>query len=182
MKPLRRLLDRCACEAARFAGSGRSATGVPCRVSRGGDGQTARRRRAGSSQAGFTLVELLVVMVILVLLAGLVAPRVISYLGSSRTKAAQIQIENIKTSLELFYLDVGRYPTTAEGLEGLVAQPAGLSSWSGPYLNKPQVPKTPWGHDYNYRAPGQHGAFDIYSLGRDNQEGGSGEDADITSW
>ncbi|MCH9807965.1 MAG: type II secretion system major pseudopilin GspG [Alphaproteobacteria bacterium] len=147
----------------------------------GSGAQTARGRRA-SPEAGFTLVELLVVMVILVLLAGLVAPRVINYLGSSRSKAAQVQIESLKTSLELFYLDVGRYPSTAEGLDGLVAKPSGVSRWSGPYLNKPQVPKTPWGHDYNYRSPGQHGAFDLYSLGRDNQEGGSGEDADITSW
>lgn len=141
------------------------------------DGTVARRR-----QAGFTLVELLVVMVILVLLASLVAPRVIGYLGSSRTKTAKVQIESLSTSLELFKLDTGRYPDAREGLDALVARPANVKNWNGPYLKKNKVPPDPWGQPYHYRYPGQRGTFDIYSLGADNREGGEGEDQDVASW
>lgn len=137
-----------------------------------------RRRR----QAGFTLVELLVVMVILVLLASLVAPRVIGYLGSSRTKTAKVQIESLSTSLELYKLDTGRYPDQREGLKALVVRPANAKNWNGPYLKKDKVPPDPWGQPYHYRHPGQRGAFDIFSLGADNQEGGDGEDQDVASW
>lgn len=133
-------------------------------------------------EAGFTLIELLVVLVILVLLASLVAPRVIGYLGSSRTKAAKVQIESLSTSLELFKLDTGRYPNAHEGLTALVERPANIKNWNGPYLKKYKVPPDPWGQPYHYRYPGQRGAFDIFSLGADNQEGGDGEDQDVTSW
>jgi general secretion pathway protein G len=144
------------------------------------------RRRVGCKtrvhEAGFTLVELLVVMVILVLLASLVAPRVIGYLGSSRTKSAKVQIESLSTSLELFKLDTGRYPNDREGLDALVQRPNDAKNWSGPYLKKDKVPLDPWGKPYHYRFPGQRGPFDIYSLGADNREGGEGEDQDVTSW
>jgi general secretion pathway protein G len=141
---------------------------------------SARRRADG--QAGFTLVELLVVLVILVLLASLVAPRVVGYLGSSRTKTAKVQVQSLTTALELYKVDTGRYPTTTEGLKALVEAPSGVSSWNGPYLNKKELPIDPWGRPYAYRSPGQHGPFDISSLGADNQPGGTGENEDITSW
>lgn len=141
-----------------------------------------RRPPVRAAQAGFTLVELLVVMVILVLLASLVGPRVIGYLGSSRTKTAKVQIESLATTLDLFKLDTGRYPSVSEGLKVLVERPANVTAWNGPYLQKGAVPKDPWGQSYHYRIPGQHGAFDLYSLGADNQQGGDGENRDVTSW
>ena len=140
-----------------------------------GPDKADRQRR----QAGFTLVELLVVMVILVLLASLIGPRVIGYLGSSRTKTAQLQIESFRSSLELFHLDVGRYPNANEGLGALVERPPGLAGWNGPYLTKSTLPPDPWGRAYIYKAPGKSGPFDIYSLGRDGKQGGSDEDADV---
>lgn len=141
-------------------------------------GRTAARRQ---SQAGFTLVELLVVLVILVLLASLVGPRVIGYLGSSRTKAAKVQIEGLASALELYKLDTGRYPSSSEGLRALVQAPSGGGAWNGPYLTKREVPNDPWGRPYNYRTPGQNGPFDIFSLGADNQQGGTGENEDISN-
>jgi general secretion pathway protein G len=147
-----------------------------------------RRIRAGAAgrhaggEAGFTLVELLVVLVIMVLLASLVAPRVIGYLGTSRTKAAKVQIQSLTTALELYKIDVGRYPTTSEGLKALTEAPPGAGSWNGPYLTKKDVPSDPWGRPFTYRSPGEHGAFDIVSLGADNQPGGTGENEDIVSW
>ena len=131
------------------------------------------------AEAGFTLVELLVVMVILVLLASFIAPRVVGYLGSSRSKSASVQIEGLSTSLELYFLDTGGYPSTADGLEALVTAPARSQMWNGPYLNKAAVPLDPWGKPYRYEAPGRNGRFDLYSLGRDDKEGGTGEDADL---
>ncbi len=132
---------------------------------------------------GFTLIELLGVLVILGLLAGLVGPQVMKYLGGANTKTAKLQIEDFSTALDAFRLDMGRYPNTAEGLNALIAAPGGASRWNGPYLRKNIIPKDPWGHDYQYRAPGQHGgAFDLYSLGADNAEGGDGENQDVVSW
>ena len=131
---------------------------------------------------GFTLVELLVVLAILGLLAGLVGPQVMKFLGSSKTKTAKLQIENLSATIDAYSIDVGRFPTTSEGLEALVQQPSGVRNWNGPYLRKSQVPKDPWGNDYQYRSPGEHGAFDIWALGADNQEGGDGENQDIASW
>ncbi|MBY0562351.1 type II secretion system major pseudopilin GspG [Hyphomicrobium sp.] len=142
------------------------------------DGRNTRDR---SHEAGFTLIELLVVMVILVLLASLVAPRVIGYLGSSRTKTAKVQIASLSTSLELFKLDTGRYPDAREGLSALVQRPSGVNAWNGPYLKIDRVPLDPWGQPYIYRFPGQHGAFDIISLGADKREGGAGEDQDVST-
>lgn len=143
---------------------------------RDGEGPTRRGER------GFTLVELLVVMVILVLLASLVAPRVVGYLGSSRTKSAKVQIESLVTSLELYKLDTGRYPDDREGLEALVRAPSNIKNWNGPYLKKDKVPLDPWGQPYHYRYPGKRGPFDIFSLGADNRDGGEGEDQDVASW
>ena len=142
--------------------------------------KTNAKRR--NQEAGFTLVELLVVMVILVLLASLVAPRVIGYLGSSKAKTAKVQIESLTTSLELFKLDTGRYPTSQEGLGALVKKPLNSVNWNGPYLKKAKVPADPWGNDYRYKHPGEHGDFDVYSLGADNQAGGEDENKDVTSW
>ena len=140
------------------------------------------RDRGRDGEAGFTLIELLVVMVILVLLAGLVAPRVMGYLGGSRTKTAKVQIESLTTSLELFKLDVGRYPREGEGLAVLVARPGNVANWNGPYLQKDKVPADPWGNPYLYRFPGRGGRFEVWSLGADGQEGGTGEDQDVASW
>jgi general secretion pathway protein G len=138
-------------------------------------------RRAGR-QAGFTLVELLVVLVILVLIASIVGPRVIGYLGSSRSKTADVQIESMVTAVELFRIDVGRYPTSAEGLEALVKQAGSIPGWNGPYLAKPELPADPWGRPYVYETGGQASdGFRIRSYGADGKEGGKGEDADITS-
>jgi general secretion pathway protein G len=142
----------------------------------------SRTLGAHRSIRGFSLIELLVVLVILGLLAGLVGPQVMRYLGSSKTKTAQLQIEELGAALDLYHLEVGRYPTTEQGLEALVRQPAGGANWNGPYLRQNEVPQHPCGHDYPYRAPGQHGTFDLYSLGADNQQGGEGENQDTVSW
>ncbi len=131
---------------------------------------------------GFTLIELLVVLAIIGLLAGLVGPQVIKHLGESKTKAARLQIEELASSLDMYRLDVGRYPPTDEGLEALIEQPASAKFWNGPYLRKKKVPLDPWNNPYHYVAPGQHGKYDLFSLGADNAEGGDGEDRDTLSW
>ena len=144
-----------------------------------------RRRRSGtnrSAEHGFTLVEMLVVISIIGLIMALVGPRVLNYLSESKTKAAKIQIESFGSALDLLFLDSGRYPTGAEGLTALVKPPGNVANWNGPYLKGGTVPADPWGHPYVYRAPGQHGAYDIISYGADGQEGGTGTASDITSW
>lgn len=133
-------------------------------------------------EAGFTLIEMLVVITIIGLIMALVGPRVLNYLSESKAKAAKIQIESFSSALDLFYLDSGRYPTTSEGLAGLVQRPGNDPAWNGPYLKTGMVPADPWGNAYVYRAPGEHGAYDIMSLGSDGQEGGTGTASDITSW
>lgn len=133
-------------------------------------------------EAGYTLTELLVVMFILVLLVGLVAPRVIGYLGGAKSDTARIQLNNIEASLDLYLLDVGRYPTEAEGLKSLIQKPESAAVWNGPYLKKESGLTDPWGQVYQYAAPGQHGEYDLFSLGADKAEGGEDEDADILSW
>jgi general secretion pathway protein G len=136
-------------------------------------------RHCRSASAGFTLVELLVVLAILTLLAGLVGPRVLGQLGGAKTKTASVQIADIEKATDLFKLDVGRYPTTEEGLDALIKRPATLTSgWSGPYL-KGSLPTDPWGHPYRYQGPGPSGAIEILSLGADGAPGGEGENADI---
>lgn len=127
---------------------------------------------------GFTLIELLVVMAILTLLAGLVGPKVFDSLGKSKTKTAALQISEIEKSLEVYKLDVGRFPTTEEGLEALTTKPASVSGWTGPYM-KGGVPMDPWGKPYKYTSPGTNGGIDIVSLGADAAAGGDGENADV---
>jgi general secretion pathway protein G len=130
---------------------------------------------------GFTLLELLVVMVIIGLLAGYVGPKFFGQIGKSEVKATRAQIDALQKSLDQYRLDVGRYPSTEQGLAVLVAKPADEPKWAGPYLSK-AVPKDPWGNDYQYRSPGEHGEYDLLSLGKDGRPGGEGEDADLTSW
>ena len=137
--------------------------------------------RLPSVSSGFTLVELLVVMVIIGLLAALVAPRFVRQEEKAKLKAAQAQIELLGTALDTFRLDVGRYPTTQEGLEALRRQPSGVQKWDGPYLKK-GVPLDPWGKAYIYHSPGEHGPYDLLSYGADGAQGGEGDNRDITSW
>ncbi|WLI90261.1 type II secretion system major pseudopilin GspG [Massilia sp. R2A-15] len=142
---------------------------------------TSQRRARRSFAAGFTLLELLVVIVIIGLLAAYVGPKYFSQLGKSEVTIARAQINAFEKSLDTYRLDVGRYPSTEEGLAALLAAPAsGAGKWNGPYLKK-ALPLDPWGHPFQYRAPGPKGEFEILSLGRDGQPGGAGEDADITN-
>jgi len=132
--------------------------------------------------AGFTLLELLVVLAILGLLAAIIAPQVIKYLGTSRTQTAKVQINNVVAALELFRLDVGRYPTPQEGLKALVTAAQTANGWNGPYLKKDSALVDPWGDPYLYKAPGEHGEVDVFSLGSDKQPGGTGEAQDVGNW
>ena len=143
-------------------------------------GLRAGRNETRSSERGFTLVEMLVVITIIGLIMGLIGPRVLNYLSESKVKAAKIQMQSFASALDLFNLDAGRYPSTAEGLTALVRRTPGLAAWNGPYLKGNIVPNDPWNNPYVYRAPGEHGAYDIVSYGSDGQEGGSGIAADIS--
>ena len=136
-----------------------------------------KRRELILGEAGFTLIEILIVVVIIGLLASLVAPNLFKNLGKSKKKIAAAQIEMLSSAIQTYMLDVGNCP---ENLEELIH--SNKAKWKGPYLSKEVVPKDPWGHDFIYRCPGEHGAFDIMSLGADGKEGGSGENEDIVSW
>ena len=140
-----------------------------------------RRPTRADSESGFTLVEMLVVITIIGLVMGLVGPRVLSYLGDAKVKAAKLQIESFGSALDLYYLDVGSYPSASEGLTALVERPANAPVWNGPYLKNASVPADPWGHVYVYQVPGERGPYQIVSLGSDGQEGGTGTAADIRS-
>ena len=140
-----------------------------------------RKNRAMRRQQGFTLIELLVVIVIIGLLAALVGPRFFGKVGIAKLKAAKAQIEMFGTALDTFRLDVGRYPTTEEGLKALREKPSGAERWEGPYLPK-EIPNDPWGRPYVYRSPGDHGDYDLFSYGLDGVEGGEGENQDPVSW
>jgi general secretion pathway protein G len=135
-----------------------------------------------SDDAGYTLLELLVVLGIIAALSALVAPRVIGYLGQAKSDAARAQLANVQSAIELYYLDTGNYPTAEQGIPALVTAPPGSTAWKGPYLKNQSGLADPWGRPYIYKIPGQHGAFDLSSLGRDGAEGGEGEDKDIVSW
>jgi general secretion pathway protein G len=138
-----------------------------------------KKRTRNSS--GFTLIELIVVVVIIGLLAGLVLPQFIRQEEKAKLKAARAQIELFATALDTFRLDVGRYPTTEEGLQALRQKPGGLERWDGPYLKK-ELPLDPWSKPYNYKSPGDHGPYDITSYGADGVPGGDGDNRDIASW
>jgi general secretion pathway protein G len=144
-----------------------------------------RGRQAGTAlrrgEAGFTLVEILVVITIIGLIMAIVGPRVLNYLGESKVKAARIQIESFSSALDLYYLDIGHYPASGDGLVALVQRPGNAQEWNGPYLKGGVVPNDPWGHPYVYRAPVERAPYEIVSYGADGQEGGTGTAADISS-
>ena len=142
---------------------------------------TPRLAKGLVKKTGFTLLELLVVIVIIGLLAGYVAPRYFAQVGKSEIKVVQAQIDGLSKALDQYRLDTGHYPTIEQGLAALMAPPPNEAKWDGPYLKK-AVPPDPWGKPYNYRFPGDHGDYDIYSYGKDGQPGGSRENADINSW
>lgn len=135
----------------------------------------------GSRVSGFTLIELLVVLAIISLLAGLVGPSVLRQLGGAKTKTARVQIKDLEQALEMYKLDVGRYPETNEGLNALVEKTGDTDGWNGPYL-KSGLPKDPWNHEYQYTYPGTRAEVDIFSLGQDGTPGGEGEDSDVGNW
>jgi general secretion pathway protein G len=141
------------------------------------DAVAARRRRG----RGMTLIEILVVLVLIAIVMGIVGGNFIGQGEKAKAKAAKIEIGQISQSLDLFKLEVGRYPSTQEGLQALISAPAGVSNWNGPYWKKGTVPKDPWGNEYKYAAPGTAGPYDITSLGADGKEGGEGNDKDITN-
>jgi len=133
-------------------------------------------------QKGFTLLEILVVLVILGLLASLVGPQVFKQLESSKSKTAALQIQELSAALDLYRLEVGSYPSTSDGLNALIEAPSGASNWNGPYLKKKVIRDDPWGMAYQYKSPGDHGDFDLFSYGADKKEGGEGDDRDVVSW
>lgn len=134
------------------------------------------------TQSGFTLLELLVVLGIIAMLAGIVGPQVMKHLGESKTKAAKVQVEDFSAALDMYKLDMGKYPTTEQGLQALIEAPEGSKRWNGPYLKKAKMPVDPWLNEYHYASPGAHGKFDLFTYGADDKEGGEGEDQDITNW
>lgn len=132
-------------------------------------------------QGGLTLIEILVVLVIVGLLAGLVGPNVLNQLGGAKSKTARIQVKELEQALEMYKLDVGSYPSSSEGLNALVEKPGNVDGWNGPYL-KSGVPKDPWQQEYLYTYPGSRATVDVYTLGQDGAEGGEGEDSDVGNW
>lgn len=138
-------------------------------------------RRARRFPKGFSLLELLVVLVIIGLLVGIVGPKLFNRLGKSKIETTRAQIDSFSKALDQYRLDTGHYPSTEQGLAALVQRPANESKWDGPYLTK-AVPPDPWGKPYNYKSPGEHGDYDLLSYGSDGQPGGSGEAADVVSW
>jgi general secretion pathway protein G len=135
-----------------------------------------------NSERGFSLIELIVVLVILGLLAAVVGPKIFGKFFQAKREIARIQISEFEGALNLYNFQIGRYPTTSEGLEALIRNPGNIQSWNGPYLKKEVVPEDPWHRPYVYRSPGQHGEYDLFSYGPDGVEGGEGENTDIVSW
>ena len=134
------------------------------------------------NMSGMTLIEILVVLVLIGVVLGIVGGNFIGRGEKAKADAAKIEIGQIGQSLDLFKLEVGRYPTSQEGLQALISAPPGLANWNGPYWKKSTLPKDPWGNEYKYSAPGQHGPYDILSYGADGKEGGEGANKDILSW
>jgi len=141
----------------------------------------ADRRTDGGRASGFTLLELLVVIVVIGLLTGLVAPRYFNQIGKSNTKIARAQIDSFEKALDQYRLDVGAYPTEEQGLHALFFRPESVEKWQGPYLRKP-APADPWGRPFRYKYPGERGDYDLVSLGADGQPGGTGENVDVSNW
>jgi general secretion pathway protein G len=139
------------------------------------------KKREERREEGFTLVEILIVVIIIGLLAALVGPKLFGKVSSAKLKAAKAQIELFGTALDAFRLDVGRYPTGDEGLKALREKPSGVDGWQGPYLPK-EIPLDPWGRPYIYISPGEHGEYDLISYGLDGVVGGDGENQDVVSW
>jgi general secretion pathway protein G len=133
-------------------------------------------------QSGFTLLELLVVLGIIAMLAGIVGPQVMKHMGESKTKAAKVQIEDLSATMDMYKLDAGSYPNSQQGLQALIEAPDNAKRWNGPYLSKSKIPLDPWQNEYHFVSPGEHGKFDIFSYGADDKEGGEGEDRDVNSW
>lgn len=134
------------------------------------------------AELGFTLLELLVVLGIIAMLAGIVGPQVMKHMGESKTKAAKVQVEDLAATLDMYKLDLGHYPSSEEGLNALIESPDSAKRWNGPYLQKNKIPLDPWQNEYHYVSPGEHGKFDLFSYGADGKEGGEGEDQDLVSW
>jgi general secretion pathway protein G len=143
--------------------------------------QRQSKHSRNNNERGFTLVEMLVVITIIALIMGLVGPQVLNYLSESKVKAAKIQMQSFSSALDLLYLDTGRYPSSAEGLDTLVKRTGAMPGWNGPYLKGGSVPNDPWGKPYVYRSPTERGKFQILSYGSDGQEGGTGTAADIAT-
>ena len=142
-----------------------------------------QKHRVTHLSRGFSLIELMIVLVILGLIAGIVGPQAMKYLGKGKTQSSKVQIENISAALDMYRLEVGSYPTTADGLKALVAQPSSARGWNGPYLKKGDVPKDGWNNDYQYKRKSTNGQpYELMSFGADGAAGGEGEDADISLW
>lgn len=142
----------------------------------------ARQRAGGAGQDGYSLVELLVALTIIVLITSVAVPQVMRYQDRAKSDATRVEINNIGATLDMYRLDVGRYPSTEDGLSGLVDGPAEAAGWNGPYLKRKDMLLDAWGRPYQYRSPGQHGEYDLFSLGADNTEGGEGANRDVASW
>ena len=133
-------------------------------------------------ESGVTLLELLVVLSIMAAITLVIGPRVLKYVGKAKTETASVQIENVAAALELYFLETGQYPNQSQGLKALIEQPSGVDGWDGPYLKKETGILDPWGQPFNYIYPGQHGEFDLFTLGSDNQSGGEGNARDVNNW
>ena len=131
---------------------------------------------------GFSLIEILVVVAIIALLASVVGPNLIGKLGSTKSKTARLQIDNIGAALDLYYLEIGEYPSSTQGLRALVEKPSDVEDWNGPYLKKSKLPSDPWKRTYQYVSPGRYGAYDLWTFGADGTAGGEDEEADVTNW